>query len=81
MGRKQVVTDRERMLSRWECAVSKIRQRCSMSRSPAARELYESLTSETGEWTLEEYMEKSMQLLTLLDKEFGPLWPKFPDAN
>jgi hypothetical protein len=74
-------TDPERLLRRWDTAVSKIRLRCSMSRSPAVRELYESLTSEIGELTGEEYAQMWLQLLDLLEREFGPLWPKSPNAN
>jgi hypothetical protein len=63
------------------CAVSKIRLRCSMSKCPAVRELYESLTSEIGALTVDIATDEWMQLLDLLEREFGPLWPKFPNAN
>lgn len=71
----------EEIVARWDAAVSKIRLRCSMLKSPAARELYELLTSGTMALTDPEYVEKSMQLLDLLQKEFGPLWPKSPNVN
>jgi hypothetical protein len=71
----------EECVQRWDAAVSKIRQRCWMSKSPVARALYVSLTSETGELDFPQDYGTWLELLDLLEREFGPLWPKSPDAN